>query len=128
MGEMERRQFVRVRMDVPVRYKLVRPTGEKVLEDLFEGNTNNISTGGLLLQGKLPDPSYVIELLAQRVRIALNMAIPGDTVSIKAIARAAWIERLEASSGVFPMGLSFEHLDDADRARIQRFTIKAQIG
>ncbi len=125
---MERRQFVRVRMEVPIRYKLVRPTGEKVVEDLFEGSTVNISTGGVLLDGKLPDPSYVVELLAQRIRIALNMAIPGDTAPVKAIARAAWIERLEEKSGIFPMGLSFDEISDGDRSRIQRFTIKSQIG
>lgn len=115
-------------MEVPIRYKLVRPTGEKVVEDLFEGSTVNISTGGVLLDGKLPDPSYVVELLAQRIRIALNMAIPGDTAPVKAIARAAWIERLEEKSGIFPMGLSFDEISDGDRSRIQRFTIKSQIG
>ncbi len=125
---MERRQFVRVRLEVPIRYKLVRPDGQKVVEDLFEGNTTNISTGGILLNGKLPDPSFVVELLAQRIRIALNMAIPGDEAPVKAIARAAWIERLEEKSGIFPMGLSFDEISDADRSRIQRYTIKSQIG
>lgn len=125
---MERRQFVRVRLEVPIRYKLVRPDGQKVVEELFEGSTTNISTGGILLNGRLPDPSYVVELLAQRIRISLNMAIPGEAVPVKAIARAAWIERLEEGSGIFPMGLSFDEIADADRSLIQRYTIKSQIG
>lgn len=125
---MERRFFVRVRVEVPVRYKLIQPSGEKISDELFEGTTSDIASGGMLLVGRLPDPAFVIELLAQRVRLSLNMVIPGDPQPLKAVARTAWIERFEEGTGIFPMGLSFENIDDADRTRIQRYVIRAQIG
>lgn len=128
MGLAERRQFIRVRTAIPVRYKFVTPSGEKVSDALYEGSTVNLSSGGLLLLGKLPDPSVLVDLLMQRTWISLNMMLPGDAAPVKAIARAVWAERYDEATGMFPVGYYFEEIADADKSQIQRHVIRAQIG
>jgi len=51
----EKRQFVRIPLKVPVRYSFVSTESGAKIGGANEGNTHNISAGGLLVQGILPD-------------------------------------------------------------------------
>lgn len=124
---MERREFVRVKAALQVRYKFLRPTGEKVEERLYEGVTTNLSAGGLLLSGRLPDPAWMPELLSGKILLGLNVILQDDPAAVKAVARVAWIERSGDDPNVYPMGLSFDTIEPDDKARIQRYVIRAQI-
>ena len=124
---MEHRDFVKLRSPLTVRYKFVNAQGEKLSPTLFEGSTANLSAGGMLLAGRIPDPAWVVDLLTGRVWVALNLAIPGDAEPIKAVSKVAWIERMEPDLSVCPIGLVFEEIAADDKNRIQRYVIRAQV-
>lgn len=126
--EQERREFIRVNLEIPVRYKFLSKTRQdKEMEGIYEGTTSNIGGGGLLLHGKIPVLEWIPELLMQKLMLGLNMMLPAQEDPIKVLTRVAWIETIEAGTHRCAMGLMFRELTTQDRDRIFRFVIKAQI-
>ena len=124
---MEHRDFVKLRSPLTVRYKFVNPGGEKLSPALFEGSTANLSAAGMLLTGKIPEAGWLADLLTGRAWIVLNLAIPGDPEPVKAMARVAWIEKVDAELSSCPLGLVFQEIDPDGRAKVQRYVIRAQV-
>ena len=62
-NEPERRQFIRVKLEVPVKYKFLSHDPEFSSDEIFEGVTNNLSAGGLLLMGRIPNLDWIPGLL-----------------------------------------------------------------
>lgn len=122
----QKREFVRVAVDLKARYKFLSPHCDKVDNRVFEGTTSNISAGGLLLKGQLPGNDWVVDLLLYRVVIGLNLLLPDSDVPLKALARVAWIESLTAQ-GDCSMGLLFKEVERDTQDRIVQFIIRSQM-
>jgi c-di-GMP-binding flagellar brake protein YcgR len=123
--ETERREFVRIKVDIPVRYKFL----SKVIDcpdEIFEGTTGNLGGGGMLLVGKVPDPHWYAELLMQRIVVGVNFLLPSFDQPIKALCRVSWIEAPE-SPGRVAMGLKFKEITRDHLDEIFRYVIKAQL-
>ena len=124
--EQERREFVRVRLEIPVTYRFVsqhRDEGE--LDHVYRGTTSNISAGGLLLRGEIPLIPWIPELLMQKMLIGVTLGLPDEGPPVKALARVAWIEAVEEPSLRSRMGLAFREITAADRERIFQFILQS---
>ncbi len=123
--ETERREFVRIKVDLPVRYKFLSKVVE-VPDEVFEGMTGNLGGGGLLLVGKIPDPAWFADLLMQRIVVGVNLLLPSTDQPIKALCRCAWLEAPEGGHRV-AMGLRFKEITREQLDEIFRYVIKAQL-
>lgn len=89
----ESRDYLRVKANVPVRFRF---TGEH-LEDAalaqeYEGVSRDLSGGGLLLRGPVPDESWIPDLLMERITIVVHVFLPDAHEPVRARARVAWID------------------------------------
>ncbi|MHC4729909.1 MAG: hypothetical protein ACYS6Z_04855, partial [Planctomycetota bacterium] len=83
--DFERRQFIRLPLAVPVRYKfLSRELRNQDMDIVHEGITKNIGAGGLLLRGRLPDPSWLSKLLTKKMYVGVNILLPKYERPVKA--------------------------------------------
>ena len=78
----------------------------------FFGNTVNLSAGGMLVES----PTEVIE----GDRLDLRFQLPGDPDPVVVTASVVRVQG-ELASGHSTFGLTFEHLEDSDRRRIDAF-------
>lgn len=123
----EKREFVHLHTDVPVRYKFFSRTVPVDSEGIFEGTTSNLSSHGLLLSGKVPGMSWIPGLLMGEILMGINMLFPHLDHPIKALTRVAWIEAFEKGSEKCALGLKYEDITKDAQDQILRFIIKAQI-
>ena len=127
-GEMERREFVRTRVVLPVRYAFLDIQGEPLPPGVSEGASGNLSAGGLLLQGRIPDLGWVPELLVQHMAVSLSISLPKEFRAIEAIARVAWIETIDQETHRCNLGLNFLEITREDQDRLFRLTVRSQLG
>jgi c-di-GMP-binding flagellar brake protein YcgR len=126
--ESEKREFVRVRVAVPVRYKFLAHELEgPELDRIWEGTTSNLSGGGLLLRGRIPDLAWLAPLLNGHMKIGVNLILPTFELPVKALARVAWIENLEESTQKALMGLRFTEIPKSAQDEVLKYIIKTQM-
>ncbi|MGQ9592607.1 MAG: PilZ domain-containing protein [Planctomycetota bacterium] len=125
--ESEKREFVRIHTDIPVRYKFLSRSIPLESEGVFEGTTSNLSGSGLLLVGKIPGMSWIPGLLMGEILIGVNILLPLLDVPVKALARIAWIEAFSKGSEKCAMGLRFQEISKESQDEILKYVIKAQI-
>ena len=126
-SDMERREFVRVGVAVPVRYVFLDMSGNRLPPGISEGSSVNLSAAGLLLQAKLHELPWASELLTQRMAVGLAIALPSEVEPVKALARAAWIETIDPATKRCNLGLRFKEMAREDQDRIFRFVIRTQL-
>ncbi len=124
--ESERREFVRIKVDIPVRYKFLSKAVE-VTEEIYEGTTGDLGGGGILLVGRIPNPAWYVGLLTQQIVVGVNLLLPATADAIKALCRVAWIESNEADGGRVAMGLKFKEISRDNLDEIFKFVIKSQL-
>ena len=95
----ERKGFVKVSMDVPVRYKFLSKTIEVKDKEVHEGHTNNVSGSGLVLIAKIPDGETLTRLLTNELLAGLNILLPSQDETIKALARLVYVEAMPEMPG-----------------------------
>jgi c-di-GMP-binding flagellar brake protein YcgR len=125
--ETEKRGFVRIHTDIPVRYKFLSRSVPLESEGVFEGTTTNLSGSGLLLVGRIPGMSWIPGLLMEEILIGLNILLPLMDVPIKALTRVGWIEAFQKGSDKCAMGLRFKEISKENQDEILKYIIKAQI-
>jgi c-di-GMP-binding flagellar brake protein YcgR len=126
--EIEKRDFVRVQVSVPIHYKFMSHAHSgPVLEQVHEGSTSNLSSGGLLLRGMVPDLSWLGPLLTGSMAVGVNLILPGFGVPVKALTRVVWIERLEEVTQKAYLGLRFQEITQTAREEILQYIIKTQM-
>lgn len=123
---MERREFVRINVSLPVRYKFLSPGAGKKSDEVFDGTTTNISGGGMLLVGKIPSNDWLGDLLLQRVILGINVLLPDTEEPIKLLARVRWIESLTVQNEC-AMGLIYKEIKRADQDKIIQLIIRSQM-
>ncbi len=125
--ESERREFVRVKAAIEVRYMFLSNSDVEVSGDVHEGVTQNISGGGILLVGKIPNLQWIPDLLMQKLVIGVNIYLLDSDEPVKALTRVAWVEAFEESSMKCSFGLTFREITKDQQDRILRYVIKAQM-
>ena len=126
--ERERREFVRVRAEVSVRYKFLSETGAgPEFDAVYEGRTCNLSGTGLLLLGAVPVLSWVPDLLMQKIVVGLNLMLPASSLPLKILGRVAWIETIDEKSKRCNMGVYFREITTQDKDAIFQYIIKSQM-
>ena len=127
--ESEKREFVRIRVALPVRYKFLSrdPAFAPNSDEIHEGSTNNISGGGLLLKARIPDLQWLAPLLMERIVLGLNIQLPHDEIPVKALTRVAWIEAVEEGTQKGLLGLRFKEIGQEDQDRILQYIIRCQM-
>ena len=123
----ERREFVRVRADLPVKYKFLSQDSALVSEEVLAGTTSNISGSGILLVGEMPNSDWITGLLMERMVVGINLFLPGDAEPVKALTRTAWIEALDEQTRRCSMGLRFKEITKEHLDRLFKFVIRAQM-
>ncbi len=93
--EIEQRRSPRTPFNIRVQYATV--------DALFADFTRNINEGGLFIETSDPCPVDSV--------VGLDFELPGDTVPVRTQGRVVWVN----DDG---MGIEFEDLDGASRARI----------
>ncbi len=123
----ERRQFIRVKLEIPVRYKFLSHDPDFSSDEVFEGTTNNLSAGGLLLLGQIPNLDWIPGLLMERIIVGVNLHIPGVPEPVKALCRTSWLEAVEEKTKRAAMGLRFAEITKQHEDAIVQFVIKSQM-
>jgi c-di-GMP-binding flagellar brake protein YcgR len=123
----ERREFVRVRAELPVKYKFLSQDQAIVSDEIFEGTTSNISGAGILLVGQIPNSDWITGLLMERIIIGVNLFLPGNSEPVKALTRTAWIEALDERARRCSIGLRFKEVTKDHLDRLFKFVIRAQM-
>lgn len=125
--DSERREFIRVRTQLDIRYKLISLTSKHCDGAIYEGVSQNLGGGGLLLVGRIPSGEVVLDLLLQRIAIGINLFLSAGEPPVKALTRVAWVEAPPDGGERCRIGLQFKEITKEDQDRILRFIIKAQL-
>lgn len=126
--ESEKREFVRVGMAVPVKYKFISQSPDVTPpEDFLEGETQNIGAGGILLVGPVPQSDLITELLIQKVVVGVRLFLPGEKTPVEAIARVAWLESIDEKEEKCSLGLSFKEITSEAQDTLFRFIINSRM-
>lgn len=125
--DSERREFIRVKTAFAVRYKFIAMTPKACETTIYEGTSQNLGGGGMLLQGKIPSAELVLDLLLQRVAVGINLFLVPGEMPVKALSRVSWLESPPDGGDRCQMGLQFKEITKEDQDRILRFIIKAQL-
>lgn len=124
----EKREFIRVKVAAPVRYKFFAPDLEHTdLDKIHEGTTSNLSGGGLLLRARIPRLEWLAGLLSGRIKVGVNLILPTFELPVKALARVMWIEDLEEETQKANLGLRFMEITKEAEDAILRYIIKTQM-
>ena len=122
----ENRDYLRVKAKVPVRYRFLSNTIQHpVLGEMFQGETCDLSGGGILLEGRIPEESWIPELLMERITVGVSVYLPDAHEPVRALARVAWLntgdnENLDASK----MGLKFVEITREAQDRLFRYILE----
>lgn len=126
--EYERREFIRLPVAVPVRYKfLSKEITPKEMDEVHEGVSRNIGGGGILLQAKLPDPDWLAQLLTRRMYLGINLLLPNSERPIKALCRVTWASAIEGDASLLIVGLEYQEITNQDRDLVLQYIIRAQM-
>jgi hypothetical protein len=123
----ERRRFLRVQKGLAVRYRFISlDPSFSVGTDRYGGRTHNLSQGGLLLLGRLPDPHLEEHLLSHRLVVGVSVELTRAELPVRAICRAAWLEPFEGEEDLTAFGLAFAEVTGEDHERILRYILDYQ--
>ena len=125
--EKERRGYVRVSAEVPVRYCFLSHDPEFEPTESFEGTTQDLSGGGLLLDARVPEPDWIPGLLTERIFVGVEIELPEGPEPVRALTRAAWVHSPEGQKDACLVGLRFKEITRSDLDRVFGFIIKRKL-
>ncbi|HUU43569.1 MAG TPA: PilZ domain-containing protein [Planctomycetota bacterium] len=127
--ESEKREFVRVGVAVPVKFRLISQSPDVTApDDYMDGETQNIGAGGMLLVGPIPQSDLITGLLVQKVVVGVRIYLPGEDDPVEALARVAWLESLDQNDNRCSLGLSFKEITSEAQDTLFRFIISSRMG
>ncbi|MDC3378721.1 PilZ domain-containing protein [Planctomycetota bacterium] len=129
----EQRRAARIRFrqvdNIEVRYKFLSHLDDFQCDRIFRGSISNLSKGGALFTGPIPDSSWLPKLGTGQVLIGMNVMIP-DGRPIKCLASLRWTrpgEFVPDGEGSYELGVQFEQLEPEHRNALSKFLIGYQI-
>ncbi len=124
-SESDRREFPRLRCKLLIRYKMLSTAVQDPgMDQVFEGTTTNLSMGGLLLTGPIPNLDWVKDLLLGRINVGLNFLLPGQEVPAKALAKISWLEAKDEEAMSFRIGLRIVDMPADHRRTLSEFLMQ----
>lgn len=123
----ERRQFVRLATDIPVRYKFLSRVIDLGSDGIYEGRTGNVSAGGCLMVGKIPNLNWIPALLMGKILVGVNLLLPSSDEPIKALSVVTWMEAFKEPSEPVTFGIAFNDLAKQYQDDIMKFIIRSQM-
>jgi c-di-GMP-binding flagellar brake protein YcgR len=124
----ERREFIRTKAELTVKYKFIAPYRQDIeLLEIYDGKTRNISSTGLLLEGRIPNFDWLSEMLMFKMVIGVNIFLPGDPTPLKVLCRSVWLEAIDEKTLICRMGLMFKEITKEHQDRITRYVIHCQM-
>jgi c-di-GMP-binding flagellar brake protein YcgR len=121
--EKERREFVRVSVEVPVSYRFLSHDAAFKAPETYEGVTQDLSGGGLLLQAKVPDPDWIPGLLTEHIFFGVEIRLPGCAEPVRALTRASWVQSAKGEENACLVGLRFKEITRKDMDSVFKFVI-----
>ena len=95
-------------------------------DTLVASDRPNVSGGGILLQGRIPDEGWVPDLLCERVIIGLEILFPDKQEPVRALGRVAWLETKDPKTMECQIGIKFREITRRDQDRLFQFVIENQ--
>lgn len=123
----KKRQTLRLKLKLPVAFVVIDQKGQPLSDDVFEGYTQDISEGGMLYQGAMPEKGMRQRLVNRELFLGLNIFFLSSKDKIKLIAEVRWLEEKKKEGSVdFSVGLKFRGLDEASRKKLARLVESVQ--
>jgi len=123
-SESERRDYPRLKRNLPLRYKFVSSSvQDPAMDRVNDGATQNISLGGLLLLGPVPKLDWLKDLLIGRISIGVNIHLPGQPAPMKFLTRVSWIEAVDQEAISMRMGLRIIDIPSEHRKLLSDFLL-----
>jgi len=119
--------YGKIDAEVPVRYKFLSKTVTVPDETVHAGVTDDFSSFGIVVHGKLPPDEVLGHLLRGEVFVGLNIHLPTQEEPVKALGRLDWIEADAAQPDHCHMGLRFVEISKENKDMLVRFSIRAQM-
>lgn len=120
----KRRRFTRVNAALVVDYTFASSSGKRMLDQEYQGKSRDISGGGCLLEGSIPEREWIPALLLEDIKLEVDITFPGDRPTLHTEATVAWIDPDDSSEEAFQLGLEFQDLPDDERKHIIDFVIR----
>jgi c-di-GMP-binding flagellar brake protein YcgR len=112
MADNERREFYRVEVVAPVRFRLIEEKTAKPLTDWVHGTTADIGLGGVKMLASMTKTQAEM-LVDKYVSIELSFQLPGTPTVVEATGAIAYFMLLAAASksSTVSFGVSFVSID-----------------
>jgi c-di-GMP-binding flagellar brake protein YcgR len=123
----QRREFVRLPTEIPVRYKFLSKEVEIAEDVVFEGSTSQIGGGGLMLHGKIPSFNWIPALLMGKIHVGVNLLLPSLDHAIKGLCQVSWIEEIPENRDRCTIGLRFTDIEKEDQDQVMKYLIRSQV-
>jgi c-di-GMP-binding flagellar brake protein YcgR len=122
MTDNERRQFFRIEVDTPIRFRLIEENTSKPLTDWMKGITADVGLGGVKVIASMSQ-SKVETLVDKYVVIELSFQLPGTAKTIAAKASIAYFMRGDTTSKatMVSFGAQFVTIDNSAEDIIGEF-------
>jgi c-di-GMP-binding flagellar brake protein YcgR len=126
--ERERREYVRIKAEVAVRYRFLSHDPAFEATGYTDGITRDVSGGGVLMVALVPDPDWIPGLLTERIFLGIELDLPGGDEPVRALTRAAWVQAdVEGEPDGCLMGLRFKEITRDDLDRVFKYVIIKQL-
>jgi c-di-GMP-binding flagellar brake protein YcgR len=122
MTENERRQFFRIEVDTPIRFRLIEENTSKPLTDWMNGITADVGLGGVKVIASMSTAK--VEMLVDKyVFIELSFDLPGAAKAISATAAITYFLRgaTKANATMVSFGASFVAIDNSAKDALGDF-------
>ncbi len=121
----ENRDYLRVKASVPVRYRFIADhLSDAEIGRELSGQSRDLSGGGILLQGAIPDETWIPDLLMEKITLEVTVYLPDAREPVQALARAAWIDTGNADQGLgCSMGLKFVEISRDAQDRLFQYIL-----
>jgi c-di-GMP-binding flagellar brake protein YcgR len=119
----ERRRYYRINCELDIRYKFISQCVEIKHTNFFEGKSSNISVGGILIKGIIPELSYLPSLFLNEINVIVYIFLPRSSDAIKAIACVRHLEIIDRSLNLFNIGLEFTEISSESKNILSQFIL-----
>jgi len=122
----ERRETVRLELNIPVEYTLINDIKSTELSRRRRATVTNISARGLRIESDEIDDSLIEELYNGRIKLGLEMKLPGTDIPVKALAKVAWLTKgwkEQDGRAKYIMGLEFLDITTVHQDMVREYII-----
>ncbi len=124
-GYIEKRVYIRVDCDIPMRYAFVETDNAKAPNTFdFKGKVQNVSEGGLLLLCQLTSQKQLENLINKKSFIAGDIELDIAGSSPKFVGEVRWHKIINREQNIFELGIQFTNIAKYDFKRINAFIFR----